>query len=157
MHGEACGFEESAVDGWGWVEGFGCGFGVDVEGCEGGLECGADGGDVALASHLGYETTAWLEGAIDAVEGERLLRGREPVECGVGEDGVELVFIGKVGGVVVVDVEIALAGCGDHGGGAVGSGDYCSGSGEFFGEGSVAAAEVEDGFAGLRGEKVDYS
>ncbi len=42
-------------------------------------------------------------------------------------------------------------------GGAVDSGDDGSGGGEFFSEGSVAAAEVEDGFAGLRGEEIDYA
>ncbi len=87
-----------------------------MEGCEGGLESDADGGDVALASHFGYETAAGLEGAVDAGEDEGLLCGGEPVEGGVGEDGIELVFVGQVGGVVVVDVEIAQAGGGDHGG-----------------------------------------
>ena len=128
-----------------------------MEGCKSGLECDADGGDVALASHLGDETATGLEGAEDAGEDEWLLGGGEPVEGGVGEDGIELVFVGQVGGVVVVDVEIAQAGCGDHGGGAVDSGKDGPGGGELFCEGSVTAAEVEDSFAGLRGEEIDYA
>ena len=50
LDGEACFFEESAID-RGRGEEAGCGFFcVDSEGCEGGLEGCADGGNVALAS-----------------------------------------------------------------------------------------------------------
>ncbi len=48
-------------------------------------------------------------------------------------------------------------GGGDHGGGGVRSGEDGSGGGEPLGEGSVAAAYVEDVFAGFGGEEVDYS
>ena len=104
LDGEASAFEEAAVDGGGGVEaGRGC-FGVDVEGCEGGLECGADGGDVAVAAHLGDETATGAKGSVDAGECG-LLAGDagDPVEGGVGEDGVELVLVGEGGGVVLLD------------------------------------------------------
>jgi hypothetical protein len=40
----------------------------------------------------------------------------DPMERGVGEDGIELMMEGKGGGVVLLDVEIALAGGFEHGG-----------------------------------------
>ena len=46
---------------------------------------------------------------------------------------------------------------GDHGGGGVDTGEDGSGGGELFGEGSVAAAEVENAFAGLGSEEIDYT
>ena len=52
-------------------------------------------------------------------------------------------------------VKVALAGGGEHGGGGVDAYDDGSGGGELFGEGSVAAAEVEDLFAGLGVEEGD--
>src|SRR5439155_27273401 len=52
-------------------------------------------------------------------------------------------------------VEIALASGGEHGGRGVDAGDDGSRGGELFGEGAVAAAEVEDLFSGLRVEKGD--
>jgi hypothetical protein len=147
---EACAFEKTAIDGGRWVEAGRGGFGVDVEGCEGGLKCGADGGDVAVTAHLGDETAAGAEGSVDAGECG-LLAGDsgDPVEGCVGEDGVELVFVGEVGRVVLLDIEIARAGGGEHGRRGVDAEDVGSGSGELFGEGSVAAAEIEDLFAGL--------
>ncbi len=85
--------------------------------CEGGLKRGADGGDIAVAAHFGDESAAGAEGAVDAGECD-LLAGDagDPVEGGVGEDGVELVFVGEGGGVVLLDSETALAGGGEHGG-----------------------------------------
>ena len=60
------------------------------------------------------------EGAVDSGE-HGLLAGEagDPVEGGVGEDGVELVMVGEGGGVVLLEVksrETALAGGGEHGG-----------------------------------------
>ena len=81
----------------------------------------------------------------------------DPVKGGVGEDGVELMVVGERGGVVMLDMEVAFAGGGEHGGGGVDAGDDGSGGGELFGEGSVAAAEVEDLFAGLGVEERDYA
>ncbi|MCU1319400.1 MAG: hypothetical protein JWP98_918 [Edaphobacter sp.] len=103
MDGEARFFEEAAVDGCGGIEGGCCGFGVNAEGSEGGLEGGADGGNVALASHLGDEAASGTQSSADVGEGG-LLAGDsgDPVESGVGEDGVELIFVGEVGGAVVV-------------------------------------------------------
>ena len=88
-----------------------------MEGREGGLECGADGGDVAVAAHLGDETAARAKGAVDARE-HGLLAGDagDPVKGGVREDGVELVVVGESGGVVLLDMEVAFAGGGEHGG-----------------------------------------
>jgi hypothetical protein len=95
---------------------------------------------------------------MDAGEGG-LLAGDsgDPVEGGVGEDGVELVPVGQIGGAVMVDDQIALAGCCDHGGGGVDPGDDGSGGGELLGEGPVAAAQVEDVLAGLGREEIDYA
>ena len=87
-----------------------------MEGREGGLEGGADGGDVALAAHLGDETAAWAKGAVDSGE-HGLLAGDagDPVEGRVGEDGVELVIVGKSCGIVLLDAKVALAGGSEHG------------------------------------------
>ena len=79
----------------------------------------------------------------------------DPVEGGVGEDGVELLMVRECGGVVLFEgqaagaVEIALAGGGEHGGRGVDAADDGSVGGELFGKGAVAAAEVEDLFSGL--------
>jgi hypothetical protein len=54
------------------------------------------------------------------------------------------------------DVEIALAGGVEHDGRGVDSGDEGSSGGELFGEGAIAAAEIEDLFAGLGVEEGDY-
>jgi hypothetical protein len=80
---------------------------------------------------------------------------RDPVEGGVGEDGVELLVIGEGGGVVLLDVEAVGMGGGEHGGGGVDAGEGGSGGSELLGESAVAAAEVEDVFAGLWGEESD--
>ena len=127
-----------------------------MKGGEDGLEGGADGGDVAVAAHLGDETAVGAEGSVNAGEGG-LLAGDagDPVEGGVGEDGVELLVEGEGGGIVLLDVEVALTGGGEHGGGGVDTSDDGAGGGELLGEGAVAAAEVEDVFAGLRGEESD--
>jgi len=157
LNGEASFFEQAAIDRGAGVEGGRCGFSVDVEGREGGLEGGADGGDVALSAHLRDEAAAGAEGAVDASE-KGLLTGDsgDPVEGGVGEDGVELLVVREAGCALQLDVEIAQAGSGEHGGGAVHAEEDGSGGGELLGEGAVAAAEIEDGFAGLWGEEIDY-
>jgi hypothetical protein len=121
-----------------------------------------------VAAHLGDETGAWSEGTVDAGE-HGLLAGEsgDPVEGGVREDGVELVMVGEGGGVVLLDLEAvcakvtacgketAFAGGGEHGGGSVDASDDGSDCGELFSEGAVAAAEVEDLFAGLGVQKGD--
>jgi hypothetical protein len=109
-----------------------------------------------VTAHLGDETAVWTKGAVDSRE-HRLLTGYsgDPVEGGVGEDGVELVVEGKGGGVVKLDVEIALAGGGEHGGGGVYADEDGSGGGELLGEGAVATAQVEYSFAWLWVEECD--
>jgi hypothetical protein len=93
---------------------------------------------------------------MDACEGG-LLAGEagDPVEGGVGEDGVELLVVGEGGGVVLLDVEAVGMGGGEHGGGGVDAGEDGSGGSELPGESAVAASEVEDVFAGLWGEESD--
>ena len=59
------------------------------------------------------------------------------------------------GGVVVLDSEVALMGGGEHGRRGVDAEDDGSGGGELFGEGAVAAAEIEDGLTGLGVEQID--
>lgn len=143
LDGEVGGLEQAAVDGGRGVEA-GCGgFGVDVEGRQRSLQRGADGGDIALAAHFGDESAAGAEGSVDAGECG-LLSGDagDPMEGGVGEDGVESVFVGEIGRVVLLDSKTALAGGGEHGGRGVDTEDDGSGGGELLGEGSVAAAEV---------------
>jgi hypothetical protein len=156
LNGEACGFEESAIERRRRKKAGGGGFSVDVEGREGGLECGADGGDVAVATHLGDEAglrVSGAKGAVDSCE-HGLLAGDagDPVEGRVGKDGVELVMVGEGGGVVLLEgqaVGAALAGGSEHGARGVYAGDDRSCGGELFGEGAVAAAEVEDLLTGL--------
>ena len=157
LDGEAGGLEQAPVGGGRGVEGGGDGFGVDAVGGEGGLDGGADGGDVGVAAHLGYEAAVWFEGSVDGAEGGGLGGLGDPVEGGVGEGGVELGSVGEAFGWVFVDGKAAGSGGGDHGGGGVDSGEDGSGGGEFFGEGSVAAAYVEDVLAGFGGEEIDYS
>ena len=141
LDGEAGGFYEAAVDGRCRVEtGCYC-FGVNVEGCKSGLECGADGGDITVAAHLGDEAAPGAEGPVDA--GERgLLAGKagDPVEGGVGEDGVELVIVGERGRVVLLDLKVALACGSEHSGGGVDADDDRSCGCELFGESAVTAA-----------------
>ncbi len=150
-------FEQGAVVGGGGVEAGGLGFGVDAEGGEGGLEGGADGGDVAEAAHLGDETGAGAEGAVDGGEGGGLAGLGDPVEGGVGEGGVEGVGEGDFGGVALVDFEAAGSGGGEHGRGDIDAGEDGAGGGEARGEDAVAAADVEDALAGSRGEEFDYA
>ena len=50
---------------------------------------------------------------------------------------------------------LALAGGVDHGGGGVDTGEDSAGGGDGLGEGTVAAADIEDVLAGLRGEESD--
>ena len=134
MHGEAGLFQETAIEGWRRVEASCCGFGVDVECGEGGLECGADGCDIAVAAHLGDEAATGPKGAMNACE-SCLLAGktRDPVEGGVGEDGVELLVVGEGGGVVMFDLETTYTGGCEHGGGGVDAGEDGSGGGELLG------------------------
>ncbi len=48
------------------------------------------------------------KGAVDAGEdGLLACDAGDPVEGGVGEDGVELLVVGQDGGVVLLDVEVA--------------------------------------------------
>jgi hypothetical protein len=54
-----------------------------------------------VTAHLGDETAAGAEGSVYAREDCGLICGGDPVEGGVGEDGVELVLVGKGGGVVL--------------------------------------------------------
>ena len=80
----------------------------------------------------------------------------DPVECGVGEDSLELLMVGKRGGVVLLDVEVTLPSGGEHSGRVVDAGEDGPSCSELFGECSITAADVEDVFAGLRGEESDY-
>lgn len=155
LDGEAGGREKAAVGIGRGVEGGGGGLGVDAVGGEDGLEGDSDGCDVGVTAHFGYEAAAGAEGLVNGGEGGGLACGGDPMECGVGEDGVELVFVGEGFDGVMVDVEAAGAGGGYHGGGGVDSGEDCAGGGELFGEGSVAAAYVEDVLAGLGIEQAD--
>ena len=66
---------------------------------------------------------------MDAGECFGLIGGGDPVEGGVREDGVELLIVGESRDAVEFDVEVALAGCGEHGGGVVDADDVCSGCG----------------------------
>ena len=116
LDGEACMFEEASVKGRRRIKASGSGFSVDVEGCQGGLEGGANGGDVALTAHLSDETAAWAESAVNSSK-DGIVAGdaADPVEGSVGEDRIKLLVVGKRGGIVLLDVEIALAGSGKHG------------------------------------------
>ncbi len=156
LNREVSRFEETAIDSWRREETCSGGLGVNAEGRESGLECGTDCGDVALAAHLGDETASGAQGTMDASE-NGLLAGDagDPVEGCVREDGVELLTVGQGGCVVMLDMQIALASRGQHGGRGVYAGDDGSCSGELFGEGAVAAAQVQDLFAGLWVEKHD--
>ena len=122
---------------------------------EDGGECGADGGDVALAAHLSDEAAAGPEGAEGGGEGARLIGGGDPMEGGVREDGVEWLVEVHVRSAAVEDLQTAGAGGGDHGGGGIEAGDEGAGGGELLGEGAVAAAEVEDALAGLWREEIE--
>ena len=133
---------------------------------EGGLKRSADRGDVALTAHLGDEASMWIffaECAVHAGE-HRLMAGDsgDPVECGVGEDGVELLVVGQRGGVVMIQgeacgtVEASFARGGEHGVRGVDAGDDGASGGELLGEGSVATAEIENLFARLWGEESDH-
>jgi hypothetical protein len=105
-------------------------FGVDSEGCEGRLEGSADGCDIAVASHLGYETAAGAEGSVDSCQ-HCVLAGDagDPVESGIGKDSVELMMVRERGCVVVLDVKVAFASGGQHGRRGVDAGDDGSGGG----------------------------
>lgn len=121
------------------------------------MQCDADGGDVAEAAHLGDETSAGDERVADAFEKGGLFFARYPVECSVGEYGVELGIEVERGGVALKDIEAEGAGLFEHGCGAVHTGDLCAGLRDALGEYAVAAAHVEDVFTLLRGEPFHYS
>ena len=159
VDGESGLLEEAGVGGWRGEEG-GCGgLGIDVVAGKGGLEGDADGGDVAVATHLGDEAAGGTEGTSDGGEGGRLAVGGDPVEGCVGEDRVESGLVGEAFSGVLVDDEAtadaAGAGGGDHGGGGVDPGEDGTGGGELLGQGAVTAAEVEDALAGLGVEEGD--
>jgi len=105
-------------------------FGVDSEGCESCLESGADGGDVAVSSHLGYETAARAEGTVDSGQ-HCVLSGDagDPVKNGIGEDGVKLMMVGERGCVVVLDVKVAFASGIQHGSRGIDASNDGSGGG----------------------------
>ena len=103
-----------------------------------------------MASELGDEAATWAESTVDSRKrGLLALKAGDPMEGGVGEDGVELMLVRESGGLSLFDVEVPLAGCGEHGGGGVDSEDNGTVFGELFGEGSIAAAKVEYVLAGL--------
>ena len=83
-----------------------------------------------MATELGDETAVGAERAVDSGECS-LLAGEaaDPVKGCVGEDGIELISVRESGGVVMFDVEVALAGGGEHGGGGVDAQDVGSGGG----------------------------
>jgi hypothetical protein len=114
---------------------------------EGRLERCADGGDIAMAAHLCDEAAAGAEGAVNTCE-ESLMAGnpRDPVEGGVGEDGVELLKVRKRCGVVLLNLEVPLAGGVEHGRRSIHTSEDRSCGGKLFGEGAVAAADVQDLF-----------
>lgn len=123
--------------------------------CEDSLECGADRGDISLASHLGYKASARTKRTMNAGECCRLLLGWNPVKGCIGEDGVKLVDVRQVVGAAEFNVEVALASGGDHRGGGVDAGDNGSGCGQLLGQSAVAAAHVQDVFSRLRGKERD--
>lgn len=159
MHSEARLLQKTAVPGGRWEERRGGRLGVYPEGSEREREGGPDGSDIALASHLGDEAGAGLEGAADGGEGSGLIRRRNPVESCVREGGIEAAgecgLRGKIGDAAVQDVEAASTGGLNHAGRGIDAGDDGSGGGEFFGEGSVAAADVEDVFPEPWKEEID--
>jgi len=156
---EAGGFEQAAIEGGRGKEAGGGGFSINVKGREGSLECGADGGDVAVTSHLGDEAGLRIFAAECVVNaGEHRLMASDagdPVEGSVGEDRVELLIVGEGGGVVLLDLQIALAGGFEHGRRRVDACDDCAGGDELLGESAIAAAKIEDVLAGLGGEEGD--
>jgi len=124
LDGEAGSFEETTVMGRRGEEACSSGFRVDVERRAGGLERGANCGDVAVTAHFCDEAATWTECAMNTCE-EVLVAGgpRYPVEDGVGEDSVKLITVGERGGVVLLDVEATLPSCGEHSGRGIHAGE----------------------------------
>ena len=157
LDGEPGCFEQAPVECW-WREEAGCcGFGVDVKGRECGLQGGADGGDIPVAAHLSDKAAAGAKGPMDTTQ-HCLLAGEagDPVEGGVGEDSVELVMVRQGGGVVLLDMEVALAGGGEHRGRGIDTEEDGTCGGQLFGKSAVSAAKIEDFFTGLRGQEGHY-
>ena len=108
---------------------------------------------VALASHLSDETSAGLEGVPDV--GDDGARARHPVQGGVGQHRVERVLEGQ--GLAVHDPGVYASGSGggDHIRGGVDADHPCAGLGDTQAQAAVAAAEVENVFAGLGRQQVE--
>ena len=109
--------------------------------------------DVAVATELAHQTATGFQGAGHG--GGSSLGRLDPVQHGVGEDGVELGVEGQLADVTGLEGEAGevLACLGDHGVGRVGTEHLSAGAGDLGGEMAGAAADIEDALAGLGGKE----
>lgn len=151
------GFEQAAVDGGGREEAGSCGFGVDIEFADDRLKGGADRGDIAMAAHFSDKTSAAAQGIMDTRERRGLSCGGNPMESGVGEDGVELAGIRQGIGAIKFYFNVALASGGNHGRRGIDACHISSHGYQFFGESAISATKVENTFAGFGSKQGNHS
>ena len=113
------------------------------------------GRDIAVTAYLADEPAARLQRARHAGGDE--LRRTHPVQSGVGEDGVELTIKGELMAIGFLDAKSARRGDRQQIVAEVGAEHIGAGGRDLRRQSSVAAAEIENAFAGLCGQLASAS
>ncbi len=108
---------------------------------------------IALAAHFPGEAAAGLERSEYPCRDRFLVE--HPVQCRIGENGVELGVEMHVRGIDGQRIQALRAGCADHVEAVVDPGHLGPALGDFLRQHPVAAADVEDPLAGLRVEQIE--
>ena len=129
------------------------GFPIDAAAIERAGQSRANLFHAVLAAHFRDETAAGLERAPHS--GSHGVGIANPVQRGVAEDGVEFVVEGELIAAHHARIEMART-CGLNLRDArIDADDPAAHPNELFGQCAIAAAEIEDAFARLRGEQFD--
>ena len=149
LDGEAVTFKARLVSGGGRIVVGRRSVGQSVA-CQHGRGSHLDGGDIAVAAHLGDKAPAGAKRAPDA--GHHGVVIDDPVQDGVGKDGVELLGKGQRLGVAHARVDSAAARRLEHRWRGVHADDVRARGRDLRGQLAVAATQIEDALARLRGE-----